>query len=229
MAREFTKNMLIMLISIMVGVVIITYFVADIVRRTQIETLTIEHAAEIQNINYRNENFTDHILQGTVKMDSAREIREVGNYYFDFALFWYTNAVSTYNNSIRVNYCNRCITNCTEAMTNYLSSYDKFKISKPYFEKAKDYTDNDKYLELIGYYTSFAQAGINITMLRYNASVLLKKAAENLSLNNMENVTLLITLFNETEMLYAQQVAIYNTYKEQISEYLFFDTIREPH
>jgi hypothetical protein len=229
MAREFTKNMLIMLIAIMIGVVIITYFIADIVRRTQIETLTVEHAAEIQNINYRNENFTNHVLQGTVKMDSARELREVGNYYFDFALFWYTNAASTYNTTLRVSYCNRCIDNCSDAMNNYLSSNDKFKISKPYFEKAKEYTDNEKYLELLGYYVSFSQSGINITTLRYNASRYLKQAAENLSQNNTENVTMLMVLFNETEMLYMDQLVMYNTYKEQIGEYLFFDTIREAH
>ena len=65
---------------------IITYFVADIINRSKIETLTTQHIVEIEDINSKNENFTNYYLQGSIKMDSAREVREVGNYYFDFAL-----------------------------------------------------------------------------------------------------------------------------------------------
>ena len=50
MAREFTKNMFVMLVAIMVGVFIITYFVADIINRSKIETLTTEHVAKIKTL-----------------------------------------------------------------------------------------------------------------------------------------------------------------------------------
>ena len=75
MTREFTRNMFIMLVSIMVGVIIITFFVGDIINRSKIDTLTEQHIIEISDINSRNENFTNYFLQGAVKMDSAREVQ----------------------------------------------------------------------------------------------------------------------------------------------------------
>ncbi len=62
MAREFTRNMFIMLVSIMVGVIIITFFVGDIMNRSKIDTLTEQHSIEISDINSRNENFTNYYL-----------------------------------------------------------------------------------------------------------------------------------------------------------------------
>ncbi|MCX6666263.1 MAG: hypothetical protein NT038_09475 [Euryarchaeota archaeon] len=225
MAREFTKNMLIMLVAIMIGIAIITFFIADVMRQSQIETLSVEHKTEIQDITYKSENFTDHFLQGIVKMDAAREIREVGNYHFDFALFWYSNARA----NTTIAFVDQCIENCTDAMTSYLSSYDNFHLSQPYFEQAKNFTERAKYIEVLGYYVAFSQAGQNITLLRYDASQYLKYAVENLSLGNMENVSILMNLFNETVELYAGQVEQYNDYGDQIDEYLFFDEIREEH
>jgi len=225
MVREFTRNMFIMLVSIMVGVIVITYFVADIINRSKIETLNIEHVGEIQDLNSRNENFTNYYLQGSILMDSAREVREVGNYHFDFALFWFNNALINMSTSLIQN----CINNCTFAMGNYISSYAKFGESKPYFEKALSYTDNDKYYEALGYYINFSMAGQYITLLRYNASDYLRRAAENLSFGNMDNVTLLMENFTLTEDLYMDGLQEYNDLKNQIDNYLFFDPIREPH
>jgi len=225
MAREFTKNMFVMLVSIMVGAIIITFFVADIVNHSKIETLNIEHVAEIRDINSINENFTNYYLQGSITMDSAREIREVANYHFDFALFWYNNALVNTTGT----FTQKCIENCTDAMVTYMTSHQKFTDSKPYFEEAKTFTDKARYIEVLGYYISFAQSGENITLLRYNASNYLKRAAENLSLGNMENVTILMGSFNLTELLYTGQLQAYESQKDQIDSYLFFDTIREPH
>lgn len=226
MAREFTKNLFIMLVAIMVGVFIITYFVADIVNRSKIETLNTAHVVEIEDINSKNENFTNHFLQGSITMVSAREIREVGNYHFDFALFWYSNAlVNTTQNFIQ-----RCSENCTDAMMSYLASYQKFGESKPYFMEAKNYTDKEKYLDAINSFISFAQAGQIITLLRYNASNFLRQAVENLSIGNMENVTMLMENFNLTEEDYTEQLQFYEELKDNVdNSYLFFDPIREPH
>jgi len=214
-----------MLIAILVGVVIITFFIADIMRQSQIDTLNIEHKTQIQTITYKNENFTDHFFQGIVQMDSAREVREIGNYHFDFGLFWYSNAYNNFSEK----YITNCIDNCTLAMTNYLKSYESFNLSKPYFENAQLFTNQSKYLEVLGYYVRFAQSGKNITLLRHTASKYLKHAAENLSNGNLDNVSLLMDLFNETEEAYGDEVGSYNDYRGQIDEYWFFDEIREPH
>ena len=101
--------------------------------KSKIDTLTTEHIFEIQGVHSKSENFTDNFLQGSITMDSAREIREVANLNFDFALFWFNNAlVKTsvwFNNkwvNITENQIERCIENCTNAMIKYLTSNDKF-------------------------------------------------------------------------------------------------------
>jgi hypothetical protein len=223
MAREFTRNMLIMLVSIMVGAVIITFFVADIVNRSKIDTLNIEHTVEIVDINNRNENFTNYYLQGSIKMDSAREVREIANYYFDFALFWFNNALANQSKNLT----KLCISNCTKAMEQYITSFENFGKSQPYFEKARNYTNNTRYLEVLGYYIGFAHAGQNITMLRYNASDYLRRAAENLSFGHMENVTALLQNFTAVEGVYQVALQQYEVYRGQIDGYLFFSEIRE--
>jgi hypothetical protein len=197
--------------------------VADVIRRSQIETLTVEHTTEIQTITTKNENFTDNFLQGSIKLDSAREIRELGNYYFDFALFWYTNAVK----NTTENFIYRCIQNCTNASENYMKSYQRFGDSKPYFIEAKNFTNHSKYIDVLGYYITFVQSGQYITLLRYNASNYLRQAAENLSIGNTANITMLLALFNQTETLYSSGAQLYQDQKDQIDGYVFFNEIRE--
>jgi len=215
--------MLIMLVAIMIGAVTITYFIADIISQSTIDTMTIRHNVEIVDINNRNENFTSYCLQGSIKMDSAREVREIANYYFDFALYWFNNALATSNKNLTM----QCIDNCTKAMGQYLIAHDNFGKSKPYFETAKNYTNKTKYREVIGYYIGFAKAGQDITMLRYNASDYLRRAAENLSFGHMENVTVLMENYTIIKQAYEDASQVYNEYRQQIDGYLFFSEIRE--
>lgn len=236
MARVFDRNMLIMLVAIMVGAVVITYFVADIVSKSKIDTLTIEHIVEIQGVQSKNENFTDNFLQGSIMMDSAREIREVANLNFDFALFWFNNALVNasvwFNNewvNTTENLIERCIENCSDAMIKYLASHDKFGESKPYFVNAKNFTERERYIEVLGYYVNFSQLGQTISLLRYNASKFIKQAAENLSLGALENVTILMGNFSMMEELYQTALGGYEEMKERIDDYTFFDEIREEH
>jgi hypothetical protein len=223
MAREFTRNMFIMLASIMVGVVIITFFIGDIFSQSRIDTINLQHVTEISDIKSRNENFTNFYLQGAVKIDSAREVREIANYYFDFALFWFNTALVNQSTNLTT----LCIDNCTNAMEKYLAAHDNFGKSKPYFINARNYTNNSRYLEVLGYYVSFADAGENITTLRYNASYYLKCAAENLSFGNMGLVDLLMENFSFVEQAYQEAVQKYQDYRYQIDGYIFFSTIRE--
>jgi len=215
--------MFVMLVSVMVGVIIITFFVGDIINQSRIDTMTLQHVTEISDINSRNENFTNYYLQGAVKLDSAREVREVANYYFDFALFWFNSALANQSKNLT----ELCIDNCTNAMEKYISAHENFGKSEPYFIKARNYTNNSRYLEVLGYYIGFAGAGQNITMLRYNASYYLRCAAENLSLGNMELVDMLIENFTLVEQAYQEAVQKYQEFRYQIDGYLFFSTIRE--
>jgi hypothetical protein len=236
MVRIFDRNMFIMLAAIMVGAVIVTYFAADIVNKSKIETLTIEHGVEIQDVHSKNENFTDNFLQGSIIMDSAREVREVANLNFDFALFWFNNAlanVSVWYDNKWVNttedLIEKCIENCTEAMINYLNSHDKFGESEPHFYTAKLFTSRDRYLEVLGYYVDFSESGQKITLLRYNASNFLKQAAENFSIAQYQNVDDIMENFTIMEDMYMIFLGGYEDLKNQIDEYTFFDEIREDH
>jgi len=223
MAREFTRNMLIMLAAIMIGVVVITYFIADIINRSTIENITIQHNVEMVDLNSRYENFTDYCLQGSIKMDSAREVREIANYYFDFALYWFNNALAKSDKNLT----GQCIANCTNAMGQYQTAYQNFGKARPYFETARNFTSRAQYLEVIGYYVGFSYAGQNVTMLRYNASDYLRRAAENLSFGHMENVTALMENFTMVEQMVQGATQTYTEYRYQIDGYLFFSEIRE--
>jgi len=223
MGREFNRNMFIMLLAIMLGAVVITFFVADIMNQSKVETatsqLTEEHVAEIGDIYSTNENFTDNFLQGSVKMDSAREIREVGNYYFDLAArIWYPQAEYQ-----------KVIDNCTEALSKYLSSKQKFSDSKPYFENALDYTDNPSYKGVLEYYMNFSDKGQEITLLRYQMTLYLQQTAENYSLGtveSIENASLLFENFSLLEEGYDELLQEYNELKDLIDKYMFFEEDR---
>lgn len=236
MTRVFDRNMFVMLTAIMIGVIIVTFFAADIIRRSEIETLTSEHNIEIKDINSKNENFTNNFLQGSVTIDSAREVREIANFDFVMALFWYNNALVNanvwYNNQWingTKNCTNECILNCTTAMQQYLNSFGNFDDSIPYFSSATTFTDNERYITALGYYVSFANMGKNITLLRYNASNYLKQAAENLSLGNLVNATLLMENFTLLEEFLKELLGEYEDLKLIIDNFLFFDEIREDH
>jgi hypothetical protein len=233
MAKEFDRNMFVMLLAIMIGVIIITYFVADIVNRSKIETLTTHYEGEITTVKGKSENFTSHFLRSSVVFDQAREDRTLGNYHFDLAFLWYNSALSEKNSSLMDLYKARGIDNCTNAMPNYYNSYLNFEEAKNYFNDTKSYTDIEKYLTILDLYVSLTDSGSQLTMFRYNASKYLMYLTENLTFdaenNNVTflgNVTGLLQLFEETMGAYQDELDIYEGYQDEIDEYEFFEESR---
>ena len=234
MAREFDRNMFVMLLAIMVGVIIITYFVADIMRRAEIENLTNQldiKTGEIETITANNINFTNHFMKSSVLLDSAREDRAFGDYHFDLALLWYDSALSSKNASNMDVYKNMTIDNLTNAMEKYLISHQNYKESGKFFDATKAFTTYDKYLEVLNLYVSLTQSGARLTMLRYNASKYLIQITENITfINNTvtfsENVSELMEDFNFTMSMYDSELETYEDTQEDIDEYDFFDEIR---
>jgi hypothetical protein len=221
----------------MIGFVIVTYFVADIVHKSQLEEINTEHVSEIKTIEQNNINFTSSFLESSVLLDSAREDRAFGNYHFDLAQLFYTSALSEDNESIMNNYKNKSMSNCSKAMPNYLTAHDNFLISTNFFEKTKSFTTYENYLSLLSKYVNLTQSGAKVTLLRYNASMYLKMIVENITyvngssmLENSTNVTELLNLFNETLVMYAGAAAEYVEIQDEIDEYDIkgFSTIREP-
>ena len=234
MVRVFDRNMFIMTFSVMIGFIVITYFVADIVHRSQIQALNTEHTLEIETIEENNINFTSGFLESSVLLDSAREDRAFGNYHFDIAHLFYTSALSERNQSVMNDYKNLSIYNSTQAMPMYLSSHYNFLEASDFFETTKGFTVYGNYLQLLNLYVNLTQSGARLTMLRYNASLYLKMLTENITYVNgsgaLENVTELLLLFNETMAMYGGELGGYEELLEEIDEYDIkgFSTIREP-
>ena len=233
MAREFDKNMFVMLFAIMIGTIIITYFVADIVNKTKMDTLTEQHSKELSTLRGLTENFTSAFIKSSVILDQAREDRAYGNYHFDLGFIWYNSALSERNETNIELYKTRGIDNCTNALPYYYNSRLNFEDSQIYFNEAKLNTNVEKYIEILDLYISLTDAGSELTMLRYNATIYLKYLTENITFNPdtgnatyLTNVTELLGLFNQTMMLYSGALSNYNQIIDEIDEYEFFEEIR---
>lgn len=229
MVRVFDRNMFIMLFSVMIGVILITYFLADIVNQSKLESLTTEHIAEIETIEEMNIKFTNGFLESSVLLDTAREFRAFGNYHFDLAILFYNSALSEKNISLMKSYINNTIDNCTKAMPKYFNSHLNFESSSDFFNNTKKHTTYSNYLKLLDLYVNLTKSGSRLTLLRYNASKYLKYLAENVT-NDEINLSALMDLFNESMMIYDEELGIYNEYEEEIDEYdiVGFDPNREP-
>jgi hypothetical protein len=234
MVRTFDRNMLIMMIAIMVGVIVVTYFVGDIVYQSQLTQLNSQHITEIENIEGRNINFTSGFLASSVLLDSAREDRAFGNYHFDLAHLFYMTALSKNNITLFEEYQQICIENCTSAMPMYTMAKENFLMASSFFNSTKKYTDYQDYIVLLSMYVNLSESGARLTVLRYNASLYLQMLAENLTFVNgsavLENATMLEDLFNTTMMIYGSELNNYEQMQKEIAEYDIkgFSTIREP-
>ena len=167
MVRVFNRNMFIMLFSVMLGVILITYFLADIVNQSKLESLTTEHISEIETIEEMNIKFTNGFLESSVLLDTAREFRAFGNYHFDLAILFYNSALSEKNISLIESYINNTIDNCTKAMPKYFNSHLNFKSSSDFFNNTKKHTTYSNYLKLLDLYVNLTESGSRLTLLRY--------------------------------------------------------------
>ena len=234
MVRVFDRNMFIMMFAVMIGVVVITYFIGDIVYQSQLNQLTSKHVTEMETIEERHINFTSSFLESSVLLDSAREDRAFGNYHFDISRLFYTSALSEKNETVFKEYQGWCIENCSAAMPMYETSHKNFKMASSFFNATQKFTDYQNYIVLLDMYVNLTNSGARLTLLRYNASMYLKMLAENLTFVNgsalLENATMLEDLLNATMMMYAGEIGNYEQIQKEIDEYDIegFSTIREP-
>jgi hypothetical protein len=215
--------MFIMLISIMIGVVLITFFVADIMRRSEIEGYQEEIqtiSTERQLFEQMSRNFTDHFFKSIGSLDLSREYRAEGNTYFDLAAsLWYPQGEYE-----------KVMQNCTFSMDSHMLAYQNFLNTRLFFNQTRAFTSEERYLSIINLYMDLSQSGAKMSMLRYNASSYLYSIAENMSLYGDDvNVSELLELFNMTNDEYVQELEVYNEIIEEIeSEYgKFFNPVRE--
>ena len=235
MAREFNKNIFIMLLSIMVGVIIITFFIADLQARSQVtEELTYKHTEEIKDLESKNINFTTRFINSLGLFDKAREDRAHGDYNFEVAFLWYTSALYETDNATFQSYKTRISTHCKDAIANYLNSSGNFLTAKQKFQKTKEYTHYDVYKNLLDLYVNLTASGYRLTSLRINASTYLTYLSENLTFSDNavvfeQNVTELYNLFNITMIAYTTELMdVYKEIEKDIeSEYDIFGFIED--
>jgi len=233
MVRLFDRNMFIMMLAIMLGVIVITFFIADILKNSELKQIETKHDSQIKNLQIKNENFTSRFIRSNVILDQARENRATGNYHFDLGLIWYQSALSEKNYTYFESYKIRGVNNCTEAMPEFNKSYNNFLESQKYFIQTKLNTTNPKYIEVVDLYINLTNIGANLTKNQNKASQYLKILTENLIFNKqnnsvgyMKNLTEEIGLFEDLIELIDEIEEDFKDEKEKIDEYEFFDEIR---
>lgn len=225
MARTFDRNMFIMLLSIMIGAVIITFFIADLQFSSDRETLISQHSAEIDVMEQKNINFTTRFITSLGQLDRAREDRANGNYHFELALMWYTTALSETNETKMNSYRDIAIDNCSEAKIEYIVSQGNFGVSNQKFVQTKTYA-HEMYFDLLDLYINLTASGSKLTSLRAEAVTYLQYLNENLTMSEngtvefLENVTALQANFTIVMGYVGAEERVYGGIEEQIeSEY----------
>jgi len=231
MAREFDRNMFIMLLSIMIGVILITYFIADIMRQSQIESLEEKHTEEIETIEKKNINFTGHLLDSLISLNLAKDFRMGGEINYQTAYTFYNIILSETNESRFNSYKTYILEYCDEAMSDLWNSYLNFNDSVGKFNDSRQYTTYDVYIGLIDLNIEFAESGARLARLRYNSSSYLINLTNLLTfeenkVNFSQNVSILLEQFNETLGLYDIEWGIYMDLREQIDLYELYKPLR---
>lgn len=219
MARVFDRNMFIMLLAVMLGAIIITFFVADIIRQSEFDVERKSYIQEIEDVTIKwnifenqSRNFTDNFFKSLSSLDFSREYRAEANSYFDFAAsIWFPQKEYL-----------KTIENCTSAMESYIFANENFLNTASFFNTTNQYTTEEKYSSIIDLYIRLSESGANISMIRYNASKYLRSLAENLSLyGEGANVSELLDLFNETNEFYNKEISGYIDLTDDIENEFF--------
>lgn len=230
MAKLFDKNMFIMMISIMIGVVIITFFIADINARTQEEE---KYQTQIENIEKQNVNFTTRLLSSLGYLEKARDSRATGEYHFDLSYLWYTTALVETDNNTFHKYKNSSLDNCTYSIYYYDISYDNFGVAQKMFLNTLNYTYGFK--DLVNLYVNLTRSGENLCKLRINTTIYIQSIVENMTfkdggVNFSTNISNLTALLNESLSAFNNELEIYQGIESDIEkEYniVGFSEIRE--
>ncbi len=232
MVKKFDRNIFIMMISIMVGVVIITFFIADIMARSsEEEKLTQQFTEEKKVIEEKNLNFTSAFLDSLSSLDLSREFKSDGDIKYAIAKSFYTNALTLTNSSKLDEYKNEIIDNCELAKLYFHDSSQNFNKSIERFTLSKNFTNYPIYNNLVNLYINLSKSGHNVSLIKYDACNYLIEIANNLnivngSINKSMDLENLMDLLNSTEYLMYLEEGLYDGYRSEISDYELMEKIR---
>ena len=231
MARVFDRNMFIMLFSIMIGIVIITFFVADIMRKSQIDEIEERHIKEIKTIEKKNINFTSKFLDSLTSLNLAKKYRMEGEIDYQLGNAFYKNILSETNKTRFDNYKGYITSNCSSAMDNFLNSYMNFNDSIGNFNQSKNYTEYSVYLNLGDLYINYSKSGARLTQLRFDISKYLLYMGENLTFINgtvgfSQNISNLTALLDGALEEYMLEEELYLGLEDLIELYELYEPER---
>ena len=231
MKNVFDKNMFIMLLAIMIGAIIITYFFADIMRRSQIGKIEEKYTKEIESIEERNINFTSNFLDSLSSLTRAKNYRLDGEIKFQVSYAFYDNILSESNKTRFDYYKSYIIGNSSDAMYDFSISYLNFNDSITNFNHSKSYTEHGPYIELTDLYINYSKSGARLSLLRYNISKYLLWISENLTFVNgtvgfLGNMSGLIDKLNDNLEQYILEEKIFLDLEEEIELYELYDPER---
>ena len=231
MARVFDRNMFIMLFSIMIGIVIITFFVADIMRKSQIDEIEERHIKEIKTIEKKNINFTSKFLDSLTSLNLAKKYRMEGEIDYQLGNAFYKNILSETNKTRFDNFKGYITSNCSGAMDNFLNSYMNFNDSIGNFNQSKNYTEYSVYLNLGDLYINYSKSGARLTQLRFDISKYLLYMGENLTFINgtvgfSQNISNLTALLDGALEEYMLEEELYLGLEDLIELYELYEPER---
>jgi len=226
MSSFYNKKNIVILISLLIIVIFITYFVSFTIYNSEIDLINKLHNDEIKSIEEKNNNFNNVFLESLILEDSATRDRLQGNYHFDLAYIYYNETLNQLDEIKMNEYKNITNLNCEKAIKTYLISSQNYKISNTFFNKSKIYTNNINYLNLIDIYINLTNSGERLSLFRYNASILLKQLSENITFIDgsvdQGNVTIILNLFYQNLTYYNQEIVIYEELVNDIEEFDLF-------
>ena len=234
MARIFDKNMFVMLLSIMVGVVVITFFVADIMKNTALEKQAEEYEVEIEDIQTRNINLLSNILSSIGDLIRSNNYRTEGNYHFDLATIWYSTVLSETNLTEMEYYKSLIYSACDDASFNYNLSKVNYEVAHLKFQSVLSQS-TEEFEELLTLYVNLTAKGSELAELRIDASKYLRYLTENITIinntvafeNNMTDIQdLLNSTLNDIEELEMQYAEIEEEIEKEYN-IIGFSEIRE--
>ncbi len=227
MLRSDNKNTYIIITIIIIGTLFTTYFITDIIHKSEINNLNNIYSNEIKEIKGNNINFSNIFIESLILYDSSSKDRLLGSYHFDLAFFFYNETLKQNTKLNLDSYKNTSLDNCEKAQSLFYVSYLNYKSSKTLFNNSKKYAINNNFIKLIDLYIDLTESGSKLTLFQYNSSRYLKQIIENITfidgLANQGNVTIILQLLYENMTNYYNELEIYEQLEDEIEMFDIFE------
>jgi hypothetical protein len=222
------------IIIIIIATLFTTYFITDILHKSEIEDINLFFLNEIDQIQDNNLNFNNIFLESIKLYEISSNDRLLGNYQFDISYFFYNESLKQLSKFEMNNYKNISLDRCDKAKNYFYISNLNYENSKLLFNNSKKYAINDNFLKMIDLYIKLTESGSKLTQYLHNSSYYLNQMIENITYINgfadKGNITIILRLFNENLTNYNNELLVYKNLENDIElfDIFGFNPKREP-